>query len=376
MAKKRSTIIFLLLLTAVASYFCFILATPFLSSIAWAMVIAVMFFPLHKRIGRDIHNPNAAAMVSVLLVLLTFIIPALFLGRAMAGDLATLYRNVSGQGQVDGGWPAHLSHFNDGASAWIARHIGPTEIDLRKQALARVEVLTGALGAFIAGWLSNAAALLGRSIITLFILFFIFRDGVSLKDRLGAILPLTHEQVEKLFRSISGTIVAEMYGVLGVAIAQGILIGLAIWALGLPSPVLWAAVTAVVSLVPIGGTAFVWLPGSIFLMVSGHWVKGLILLVWGAAFVGMFASIAQPLVIGRRVKLHPLEIFLGLLGGVQAFGLIGLFLGPIIIALTLALVDILKDEVRSWRSAEVEEHPGQDPDSATVVIEAIVPSAR
>jgi predicted PurR-regulated permease PerM len=373
MANKRSTLIFLLILAAVASYFCFVLAGPFLSSIAWALVIAVMFFPVHSRIQREVRSPNGAALISIVLVLLIFMIPALLLGRALAIDLASLYRHASNQTLLDGGWPAQVSHWNDSASAWISRHFGATEIDIRREATGRLEALSATLGSSIAGWLGNALSLLASCVVTLFILFFIFRDGLALRDRLGALLPLTHEQVERLFRTVSDTIFAEMYGVLAVAIAQGILIGLAAWVLNLPSPVLWAALTAVASLVPVGGTALVWLPGSIILMVTGHWVKGLILLVWGGAFVGMVASIAQPLVIGRRVRMHPLEIFVGLLGGVQVFGLIGLFAGPIIISLTLALYDILKEEVRSWRSAEAEGRQGQDADSATVVIEAIVP---
>jgi len=372
MAKKRTTLIFLSLLTAISSYFCFVLAGPFLSSIAWAMVIAIMFFPVHTRIAREVRNPNAAALLSILFVILAFIVPAVFLGRAMVGDLSALYRSVSDQSQIGGGWPAHLSRLSQSASDWITTHIGPIELDLRKEALSRLEILSGAAGAFIAGWLGNAASLLGRAVITLFILFFIFRDGVALRDRLGSVLPLAHEQVERLFRTISDTIVAEMYGVLAVAIGQGVLMGLGMWALGLRSPVLWAAVTAVVSLIPIGGTAFVWLPGSIILIASGHWVKGVILLVWGGGLVSMTASVVQPLVIGRRVKLHPLEIFLGLLGGVQAFGLIGLFAGPIIISLTLALFGILKEEVLSWRKSEIEEQAPPEAGAATAVIEAIV----
>ena len=373
MTNKRSTLIFLLILAVVASYFCYVLAGPFLTSIAWAVVIAVMFFPIHNRIRREVPSANAAALLSILLVVLIFIIPALLLGRAMAGDLSALYKQANDQSQGDGGLPARVGRLNETASAWIAGHIGTREIDLRKEILTRLEQLSATLGSTIAGWLGNALSLLARCVITLFILFFVFRDGPALRDRLGGVLPLTHEQVEKLFRVISDTIFAEMYGVVAIAIAQGILLGLAAWALGLPSPVLWAALTALASLIPVGGTAFVWLPGSIILIATGHWVKGLILLAWGGGFVGMVASVGQPLLIGRRAKLHPLEIFIGLLGGVQVFGLIGLFLGPIIISLTLAVFDILKEEIRSWRSAEEEEHPGREVDSATVIVEAIVP---
>ena len=118
---------------------------------------------------------------------------------------------------------------------------------------------------------------------------------------------------------------------------------LAFWALGLPSPILWGVVTGLLSLIPIVGSAAVWLPAAIILAAGGHWWKGLILLVWGAAIVGQIDSFIRPYVISGRVKLHTLLVFFALMGGVKAFGVMGLFIGPVVLSVTLVLLQMLQE---------------------------------
>ena len=118
---------------------------------------------------------------------------------------------------------------------------------------------------------------------------------------------------------------------------------LAFWVLGLPSPILWGVVTGLFSLIPIVGSAAVWLPAAIILAAGGHWWKSLILLVWGAAIVGQIDSFIRPYVISGRVKLHTLLVFFALMGGVKAFGVMGLFIGPVVLSVTLVLLQMLQE---------------------------------
>jgi predicted PurR-regulated permease PerM len=352
--KKRTTAAFLFCLAALALVFCFIIARPFLTSILWALIIAVTFHPVHARIHRRVHNRTGAALISILIVLLMVVIPAALLGVATVNEIGNAFQNLNQKSIAEGGWGPYLTRVSDAASQWIGTYVHAPEFDLRKEILVRMEQISGIAGSIVAGVLSNVTAVVIQGILTLFILFFMLRDGNSGLRLLSAVIPLNHEQVERLFDSVSDTIIADMYGVFAIAIVQGMLMALAFWVLGLPSPFLWGAISSMVSLLPIGGTALVWLPGSIVLIASGHWVRGIILLAWGAGVVGMIATIVQPIVLGKRAKLHTLQIFLGLLGGVQAFGLIGLFLGPIIISVTHALFRIIREENRAWR---VTEHP-------------------
>jgi predicted PurR-regulated permease PerM len=120
------------------------------------------------------------------------------------------------------------------------------------------------------------------------------------------------------------------------------------WVLGLPSPVLWGMMTALFSFMPLVGTAIVWFPAAIILILIGHPVKGLILLAWGAGVVGMVDNILRPLVISEHMHFHPLYVFFALLGGVQAFGVTGLFVGPAVLALTTSLFSLVREETREF----------------------------
>jgi AI-2E family transporter len=158
-------------------------------------------------------------------------------------------------------------------------------------------------------------------------------------------------QVERHFNSETDTVVADMYGVIAIAIAQGFANGSGI--LGprdCPRRSLWCAGSAVVSLLPVGGTALLWLPGSIILGAPGHWAKGIILLAWGAGVVGMLATVVQPILLGRPAKRHTLQIFLRLLGGIRAFGLIGLFLGPSLARNARAISYYSRRKSHGWRA--------------------------
>ncbi len=167
--------------------------------------------------------------------------------------------------------------------------------------------------------------------------------------RLAAIIPLSPVQLEKLTIGVSRTITASMYGGLAVAIAQGLLLGLAFWVLGLPSPALWGMTTAIFSFVPFIGSGAIWLPAAIILMLTGHPVKGLILLAWGAGVVGLADNVVRPLVISEQMRFHPLYVFFALLGGVQAFGVIGLFVGPVALALAEALFSLIREEAHTQK---------------------------
>jgi len=343
----------LISVTAIAVCLCFVIARPFLNSIAWALVIAVAFHPVHGRIHRVVRNRNAAALVSIIIVTAIFIVPAALLGMATIGEIKNALQSLSERSAAEGGWGAYFNSLCDAGSRWVGLRFQSPDVDLKREALSRVGQISSLAGSIAASVVGNVTSVLVQTILTLFILFFMLRDGRLARRLMAAAIPLDHDQVERLFDSVTNTILADLYGVIAIAIAQGLLIALVFWALGLPSPFLWGAVAAVVSLLPIGGTALVWLPGSIILAASGHWAKGVILLAWGAGVVGMLAPIGQPLILGRRARLHTLQVFLGLIGGLQAFGLIGVFLGPIIISVTSALFQIIRIENRVWRGRRV-----------------------
>jgi predicted PurR-regulated permease PerM len=189
------------------------------------------------------------------------------------------------------------------------------------------------------------ATFAGEALITFFILFFIFRDGASTADQLTTLLPLSPEQSHRLFSRIRESVVANLYGMLAVSIIQGLLTGIALVIVGVPSPLLWGTAAAVFSLVPIVGSALVWLPIAIFLFAGGHWWKGIFFLAWEAILIGLADNVVRPLVLVGRVRLHPLLLLFALVGGVRQFGFIGLFVGPVVISIIFALIEMLREEI-------------------------------
>jgi len=135
---------------------------------------------------------------------------------------------------------------------------------------------------------------------------------------------------------------ASVYGVFTIAIVQGTLGGLAFWILGLPSAIVWGVAMIFLSMIPMLGAFIVWVPAAIYLFATGHYVKGVVLVLWGTLVIGMIDNFLRPKLVGGRTKLHELLIFFAVLGGLQVFGVLGIVLGPVVLAITLALVDVFR----------------------------------
>ena len=345
--RRRATIIFLVALSAVTLWFCYLIARPFLESLFFAVVLAIVFSPLHTTLHRRIRSANAAALLSTLCVLLTIIIPAFLLSAALRSELTAAYQSLSAGGAQDGGLIMRALQLLERARMWLGKYVDLSQVDLRAEMSDRLQQLSSFLLSQLAGFAGDVTSFVVAAGVAFFTLFYLFRDGRAFWRRLSALIPLSPAQLEKLGTGVSGTIASSMYGGLAVAVAQGTLLGLAFWVLGLPSPVLWGMMTALFSFMPLVGTAMVWLPAAIILIVIGHPVKGLILLAWGAGVVSMVDNIIRPLVISEHMRFHPLWVFFALLGGVQAFGVIGLFVGPAVLALAQSLFSLVREETHT-----------------------------
>ena len=348
MVRKRVTVGFLFALAALSLYFCYLLFQPFLKPLLSAVVIAVVFFPLHIHIQRMVRNTSLAAFLSTTIVLLLIIVPAIAVLLAIKSEIADLYSLIDQKQAESGGLSPYVSKLLEKPIEWIGRYVDLSQIDVRGSLLGRLRELS----AFIVaeGWMlvGGVTNFIVNAVITLFTLFFLFREGRSMRRRMVAILPLSAEQVEKLFSGVENTIIGTVYGGLVVAAVQGTLVGLALWVLGIPSPVLWGVVASFFALLPLVGTAAVWLPASLYLLATGSWVKALILAVWGMFIVGTIDNVLRPYLISGRVQMHTLLIFFAVFGGVNVFGFLGLFIGPVILAVTITILSLLRDEGKAW----------------------------
>ena len=322
--------------TAIAFYICWLMLRPFIDVLGWAAVLVIVFYPIHKRIAARIRRPGLSALVSSLLVLMVFIVPLTFVVVALANELTGAAHNL----------PARVAALLE-AQAPLIREASTWLHD-------RLLVDTARSQAFIAEQLNNAGvALLGESvglignivrgifkgIFVLFTTYYLFRDGDKFVHQLPNVLPFERTQSESLINRVNEVVGAGVYGVVSIAMIQGLLSGLAFWVLGVPSPVLWAVMTAFVCMIPIAGSFMVWVPASAYLFATGHWGKGIALVVWGALVVSTVDNFLRPRLIKNQTKLHELFIFFSVLGGIKLFGLLGIVLGPVIFAVTLALLE-------------------------------------
>jgi predicted PurR-regulated permease PerM len=345
--RNRAALVFLLGLTTVALYLCYLLVAPFLKPLIFSIVLAVLFYPLHARIGHWIRNRNIAAVFSTSAVILLITSLSFFLGRTLLSGLQEIYQSLSGSGEGKERLSVFIVQLFDQAVAFASRYISIPVADLQRAILNQAEKAVAGLIAMSAGALGNITSLALDAFIVFFILFFLFRDGRSMLRRGAIILPLKPDQVRRLLTCVKDTLNAIAYGTIAMAAIQGTLTGLAFWFLGLTSPVVWGVVATLCALLPIIGTTFILLPAICMLIFSGHWIKGLILLVWAVAVVHPVDNVLRPYLIGERVKLSTLYVFFALLGGLTTFGALGVFIGPLILAVTIALFKFLREEKRA-----------------------------
>ena len=320
-------------------YLCYRLTLPFLGALAWALALAVVFTPLQRWIESKMKRPNLAAFVSVLMIAVVVLGLTLFVGRRLvqeAADGAEFARTKVESGEWRHALEAHprLVPLAD----WMERQNVPATV----KAVATWMTTTGA--AFVKGSVVSAIGLL----LTFYLLFFFLRDRRGALQLLRSLSPLSHTEMDRLFGRIDDTIYATIYGTLAVSAVQGLLGGLMFWWLGLPAPLLWGVVMALLAVVPVLGAFVIWVPAALFLALEGSWEKAVILTVWGALVVGTIDNLLLPLLVGKRLRLHTVLAFISVVGGLVLFGAAGLVLGPVVLTITMELLEI-------WRSRTADE---------------------
>jgi predicted PurR-regulated permease PerM len=355
--RKNTATLLLVGVTVVALYVCYLLFRPYVTPILFASVIAIVFYPLHKGIQRVFRSRNIAALVSTVVTLVLTVVPLTFLLLAISHELTDLYRSLATKSADAGGVIDYLIQGSEKMVSWAGRHVRLPSIDLQGILLRRLEGASAWLVRFGASLISNAFSFVANAVVALVILFFLFRDGETGTFKIMAALPFPEDRLSEMRAHISSTVVANFYGGVAVGALQGTLTGISFWALGLDSPVLWGVVTGFFSLVPVVGSAMVWAPASVVLLLTGHSIKAIILLALGVAVIGTIDNVVRPLIIGRRVRLHAVFVFFALLGGVQLFGVLGLFVGPVILSITAALLMMLREDLASRNHPEAPAEP-------------------
>jgi len=349
MKTRQWTLIFLAGFAAIAVFFCYLLVAPFLKAIVFSAIVAIIFYPLHARVHRWTRNRNVAAAISTSFVVLFMSTASLFLVTSVTRGLRSVYRSLSDPVGAANSVVIRVSDIIERFVAVASGYLPVSVGDLHDAISAQAEKIISGLLNLMATMLSSIASLAIEGAISLVVLFFLFRDGRSLARRVAVLLPMQRDQVRRLYEHVGRTLNAILYGVLAIAAIQGTLAGLAFWLLGITSPVLWGALTALCALVPVIGTSLVLFPVILILIAGGHWPQGLLLAAWSVGVVQTVDNLLRPYLIGGRARLSTVFVFFALLGGFEVFGGLGLFIGPFILATTVALLTFLREE---WKSSE------------------------
>ena len=339
-------------LLVVILYGAFLILTPFLTAIAWAVILAILVYPLYLwLLGMMRGRATLAALTVIAMIILIVIAPGIELVRFLTEEAILLVQSVRALMDEDGkqGWLA---------KPWVQLIVGwwdlvafyltgfNININWKELLVQGAQNSSKFLVERVTGIAQNVLLFTVNVLIALITLFFLLRDGKEFFSRLQRLLPMDQEHQQRLFKNIVDAVLAVVHGSLVVGMVQGLLAGLAYHFLGVPFAVLWGVVTGFAALLPVGGSTLVSIPATIYLFLQGETLRAIVLLVWSLGIVGSVDNILKPLIIGNRLGLPVLFLFFGILGGLTLFGALGIVLGPVIFALLRALLDLYSREYR------------------------------
>jgi predicted PurR-regulated permease PerM len=332
---------FALIALLLVGYLLYLVLAPFFAPIAWALFIAFLIHPLHTWLTRKLRGrASASAGVLTLATFLLVIGPLAALGAAFGAQVASLARHAKDFAAEHK--PADLSDLASfpvigPAAAWLQETAGVSLAQMQAWAVEAAQTLLTALGALgRAAFLGALGTVIGFALM-LFMLFFAIRDGKHMLETARDLLPASERDKARLFDHLASVTRALVYGSGVTALAQGALVAIGFAAVGLPSPVVFGVIAALAALIPLVGTPVVWVPAVIVLAAQDRWYAALFLALWGG-FVTTIDNFLRPWLVSGRAQIGALTVFIGVLGGVSAFGPIGVFLGPLVLALAIALV--------------------------------------
>lgn len=349
MAERKNQIrwVALVAVTLIAVYLCWLMLQPFIEVLLWAAVLVIVFHPIHKRIVRWTRRPGWSAVLSSLLVIVAILVPLSLVALAVVNELSGAVSSLQGNldALLDPNSPM-LGRFWQ----WLGRYVNVDQLRSQQYIFDRLRNMSGQIANRTLGFVGGLVGVIVEIFFVIFTMYYFFRDGDKIIGALHEALPLERAQADEIFARTSDVISASVYGVLVIAAIQGALGGLAFWVLGLPSPLVWGVVMLFLSMIPVAGSFVVWVPAAIFLAATGHWGKAALLTAWGALVIGSVDNFLRPKLVGEKTQLHELLIFFSVLGGLQVFGVLGLIIGPVVAAITLAAVDILRQADHPMRA--------------------------
>lgn len=336
-------VFFAALLIAVSVAFIW-LVRGFVQPIFWAVALGIVFFPMQRKLAELLKGRSRlAAVASVLIILLIVVLPLGALITAVAGEAAGLYERLRNN-------EINVS----GAIDWIEQQL-PLVVETAESLgvdIERVQSQLASSAVTISQFVATSAVAIGQDTIRiavyfflmLYLLYFFMRDGEKIVEGIIRALPFGDDRERHLLERFAEVSRATIKGTIVVGLAQGAIGGILFAVLGIGAPVLWGVVMAFLSIIPAVGPALIWLPAAIILIANGSIWSGIIMIVVGSLVIGLVDNLLRPVLVGRDTRMPDYLILLSTLGGLTAFGISGIIIGPIIAAFFLSVWEMAEDE--------------------------------
>jgi predicted PurR-regulated permease PerM len=314
---------------------------PLWGALAWGICLAFLLAPVHRWLMRKLKG-RAGLSAGIITVLVPVLLagPVASLGMAFTNQVADLVARLQQQPlRFDAGLLAQLEHypFIGSLAEWMRQNLTATTEQLDGWLVSGAQMLLQSLAATGGNFVLSALGTFIHFFMMLFLLFFLLRDGHQMLGRVVHLVPMAPQRRGELLMLVSNTTRAVVYGEVLTALAQGVLVGIGFAIAGLPSAVVFGVLAAVLALLPVGGAAIVWGPAVVFLAANSQWGGALFTLIWGLG-VSVSDNLIRPLLISSQAPVSTLAVFVGVIGGISAFGMIGVIIGPVLLTVLAALL--------------------------------------
>lgn len=345
---NRYIFILILLLFCIISY---IVVKPFITSLITSMILAYIFYPIYRKTKKKVKNKFVSASLIIAIIFLMISVPAAFILNSLYNEVVDTVENTKNKLDTLSD-PDNNSNGIEGLMNTIKERFSFLNIDQKISGI----IIDGAN--IISNWSYRLIVTLSTSIVDVFIVlfmtFFFLIDGRKFVSYIKKVLPLKEKHQKNFTTAVQNTIKGVIYGVLIIALSQGILAGLAYWIIslygGISNPILWAVLTTFTATIPTLGTGIIWLPMSLYLIFVGiifnnvaMIIMGIALIAYGTLVISTIDNVIRPKLIGEKAKLHPIVVFIGILGGIQVFGVVGIVIGPVILAIMQTILQLHKE---------------------------------
>ncbi len=333
--KKHSKYFFTFSFIAIVILSIFLIRS-YIITLIYSFILAYIFYPVYKNIARALRSKNLAAFLTTCIIVLLIIIPLIFTANTLINESLQFFQHVK---DID------LAQFNQKIKTYF-----DINIDIDEYIKDTLNKFALSIAKSTSDFIVSLPKRILHFFVMLFTIFYLLKEGNSLVESFNKHIPLKEKHRRDITAKFGNMVYASLYGVVVTAFIQGILGALGFWIFDVSSPILWGLVTVILAMIPFVGAWVVWFPASLYKIFSGDLFNGIGLLVYGMLVVSTIDNIIRPKIIGSKAKIHPAVVLLGVLGGIEVFGLLGIIIGPLILSILEVFLDLYllekKDSVK------------------------------